>query len=507
MKKTALILMIITIASKLIGFGREIVLAYYYGASSISDSYIIAFTIPGVVFAFVGSGISNAYIPMYTKLETEIGVSKADDYTNNLVHILLIASVILVGLGLAFTEPLVQIFASGFEGETLRLAVRFTKVTLFGMFFTGLIYVFNAYLQIKGNYLIPALSGFPLNLIVVVAIIISSKGHIMVLAYGILASIMAQFIILIPSIMKTDFKYKLLLNFKDPEIKNMLYLALPVIIGVAVNDINVIVDRTIASRISIGGISSLNYAQRLNAFVQGTIVTSIGTAMYPLISKLVVNRDMKAVKKVISEAILGTTLLVLPCMIGAMTLSEPIIEVLFGRGAFDTKAVILTSKALFYYSIGMIGIGLRDIISRPFYAMQDTKTPMINASIGMIVNIILNLILAYYMGIAGLALATSISSLFIVILLLTSLRKKIGPFGAKQISISILKILFSSILMGVITKLGFNYLITALSLKIALLASIMIGGVSYFILIQFMKIQEIEVMVDFIMRLATSKNP
>jgi putative peptidoglycan lipid II flippase len=168
---------------------------------------------------------------------------------------------------------------------------------------------------------------------------------------------------------------------------------------------------------------------------------------------------------------------------------------LFGRGAFDNTAINMTSNALFFYSIGMIGFSLRDILSRAFYSLQDTKTPMINAAIGMVLNIVLNLILSQFLGIGGLALATSIAAIFTTALLFISLRKKIGPFGMKQISISFLKILFASSIMGFLAKLSFNYLTASLSQNVSLLLAIGVGAVSYFVIIYFMKIEDVDVLV------------
>jgi putative peptidoglycan lipid II flippase len=159
MKKTAIILMIITILSKIFGFTREIALSYFYGASNISDAFLISLTIPSVIFSFIGTGISTGYIPMYSKIEQKYGEKEGNRYTNNLVNILLILCTVMIIFGLLFTDKIVKIFASGFAGDTLALAVQFTRISLVGIYFTGLISVFGAFLRIKGNYAIPALVG------------------------------------------------------------------------------------------------------------------------------------------------------------------------------------------------------------------------------------------------------------------------------------------------------------------------------------------------------------
>lgn len=498
MKRTALLIITITIISKFVGFGREIVLAYYYGASSISDAYIVAVTIPLTLIAFIADAISTLFIPMYTKIANKSTMSQADRYTNNLVNVLILICTLLIMFGLIFTKQLVKVFALGFEGEILNLAVSFTRISLLGIYFSSLATLFNAYLQIKGNFSVPAAIAFPYNICIIITIILSSKGNIIILAVGLLVAFMAQLIFQMPFVARKGFKYKATIDINDPHIREMFILAVPVIIGVAVNDVNIIVDKTMASKIYEGGISVLNYAQRLNGFVEGIVVHSIATAMYPLISRLAAENNINGMKKTVSEALTVLNLLILPCAVGAMVLAQPIIEMLFKRGAFDEQAVVMTANALFFYAIGMIGMGLRKILSRPFYALQDTRTPMLNAAIGVILNIILNIILSRYLGISGLALATSISAIVISILLLVNLNQKIGTLDLKSLSVSFLKILFSSIVMGVSARLIFECLLTVLNQNISLLIAIGGGAAIYLGLIYFMKIEDIDMMVQAI---------
>lgn len=498
MKKTALLLMLITILSKLAGFSRDLTLSYFYGASSITDAYLISITIPSVIFGFIGAGIVTGYIPMYSKIEKLEGSNKANEYTNNLVNILLVLCTVIFVFGLVFTVPIVKLFASGFEGETLEIAISFTRVTLVGIYFTGLISVFNGFLQIKGNYSIPALIGFPMNFFIIIAIIISSKGNIMTLSIGTVIATASQLLLVLPFVYKKGYKYKPVFDLKDKHIKNMVYIALPVIIGVSVNQINVLVDRTIASRVSIGGISALNYANRLNGFVMGVFVLSITTALYPMISKMAAENNMEGLKKSLSEAISGINMLVIPATVGAMIFSEQIVRLLFDRGMFDTQAIAMTSSALFFYSLGMIGFGLREVLSRTFYSLQETKTPAINAAIAVVLNIILNIILSRYLGIGGLALATSISAMFGTILLFISLRKKIGPFGMKNISISFFKIIGASLMMGLIAKLSFDTMQDYFGQNLSLGIAVGIGAIVYGVMIYFMKVEEVDILVGML---------
>jgi putative peptidoglycan lipid II flippase len=499
-EKKALLLMILTILSKFIGFAREITLSYFYGASNISDAYLISLTIPAVIFSFVGTGIATSYIPMYSSIEKNEGRKLSDRFSNNLINFLILICTLIVLIGVFFTEPIVKLFASGFEGETLQLAVTFTRISIFGVYFTGLCSIFTSYLQIQKNFTVPAFIGFPFNIIIILSIILSSKGNVLLLSIGMLLAIASQLIFLLPFAYKKGYRYAFVLDRKDPSLKQMVYLVLPVILGVSVNQINTLVDRTLASQIAIGGISALNYANRLNLFVQSIFVMSISIVMYPMISKMAAEENMKGLKKTLGEAISSIDLLVIPATIGAMLFAEPVVKFLFGRGAFDSQAISMTSYALFFYSIGMIGFGLREVLSRAFYSLQDTKTPMTNAAIAMVMNIILNFILYKFLGIGGLALATSISAIFCTVLLFISLRKKIGPFGMKNITISFIKILCASLVMGLIAKFSYNTLLTYINANLSLIISIGIGAVTYFIIIYFMKIEEVNTIVNVIKR-------
>jgi putative peptidoglycan lipid II flippase len=495
MRKTVIILMILTIISKILGFARDITFSYFYGASIISDAYLISMTIPTVIFAMIGQGISTGFIPMYTRIESKNGIEQANHYTNNVVNVVMLLCTIIVVIGLLFTESIVNLFASGFEGKTLELAITFTRISLIGVFFTGLIYVFSGYLQIKEVFLIPVLMGLPSNFIFIGTFFISSHTNIYLLSVGSVIAIASQFFLLIIYGYKRNYRYKLRIDFKDKHIRKMIILALPAIFGSSIAQINILIDRTLASQISVGGISALNYAHTINLIIQGIVVSSITTVLYPKISKLAVGNNIKEMKKYISSAISAVNVMVLPATVGYMIFAEPIVKLLYGRGEFDSQDITLTSHALFFFSIGMVSISLREILSKVFYSLQDTKTPMINASIALLVNIVLNLVLSRYLGIGGLALATSISLIFCSFLLFINLRKKIGNFGIKTIAISFTKIFLASLAMGGISKFTYDLLINSLGLTFSLLASAFFGIIIYFIIIYYMKIEEVNMFV------------
>ena len=497
----AISLMIATMLSKGLGFIRELCLASSYGASTYSDAYLIAINIPLVIFSSIAMALGTSYIPMFCDIRQKSGEQEAIKFSNNLINIVAILCAILAIIGCIFAQPLVKVFAMGFEGETLRIATEFTRILLFGIIFIGINDIIMPFLQIKENFIIPGIVGIPYNLVIIVSIFISLKYGIKVLVYGTLFAIIAKVLFQIPFAKKKGYCYKPYINLKDENIKNLILLVAPVFVGVAVNQVNGLVDRTLASTLAEGSISALNYANKLNEFVMGLFIVSVTSVIYPMLSKLSAENNKEEFIDSIVKSVNGVMLLVLPISVGAMSLATPIVRLLFQRGAFDERATEMTAIALFFYAIGMVGFGLRDIISRVFYSIQDTKTPMINGAIAMGLNIVLNIVLVRYMKHAGLALATSISAIICIILLFRSLKKKIGYFGQDKILKVFFKSIISSIIMGAVVLVTYGMVNTIVSSSsligqvISLGIAVLVGIVVYGICIIVFKVEEV---TDFI---------
>ena len=426
---------------------------------------------------------------------------KALNFTNNVFNIVIAMCIVLAMLGFIFTEELVKVFAMGFEGQTLKVSIDFTRITIIGIVFTGLSYVMTAYLQIKNNFTVPGLISVPKNIIIIVSIILSVKYNPYIMIWGTLIGIATEFIFQLPFAIKSGYKYQPYINMKDKYIKKMSWLIGPVLIGVAVNQINTMVDRTLASTLVEGSISALNYANKLNGFVMALFITSVGAVIYPMLSKLSSEDNKEKFISSVVQSINSVILLVIPISIGAIVLATPIVKLLFQRGEFDARATSMTAIALIMYSIGMVAFGLRDIIGKVFYALQDTKTPMINGAMAMIMNIVLNIILVKYLQLAGLALATSISAIVCIFLLFGSLKKKIGYFGQDKIIKTMIKSILSAVVMGIVTYFIYNMISNLLGVGfikevISLVVSVGIGAVTYAILVVLLKVEEINIITS-----------
>lgn len=504
-------LMMVTMISKVLGFIREIILGYVYGASIYSDIYITSFNIPNIIFSVIGIAITTTFIPLYYENNNSGGEKQSSKFVNNIFNICILIGIVISVFIFIFAEPIVKLFAVGFEGETLAIAIKFTRIMIFGGIFIGLSNIMQAILQINENFIITGLTGVPFNIIIIISIILGSTVDIILLPVGTMIAISSQFLFQLPFAYKKGYKYEPILNLKDKNVKKMLFLVAPVLIGVAVNQVNAVVDKTLASTLVEGSISSLNYANRLNGFVMGMFITSIATVIYPMLSRLSTDDSKEKFIYSVSRSINSVILLIIPISVGAIVLATPIVKLLFQRGAFDSRATSMTSIALVFYSIGMVGFGLRDILGKVFYALQDTKTPMVNGAISMGMNIILNLFFIKLMGHAGLAFATSLSALICILLLFNSLKKKIGYFGQDKIFKTTVKALLAAVIMGIITNLSYKFLISIIGIGIiaqvtSLFLVILIGAIVYGILLVMLKIEEMKLIVDMITKKLNIQN-
>lgn len=475
-------IMIITVFTKILGFARETSIAYYFGASAESDAFYVAYMIPSILFASVTQSIGTTFIPVYTRMEKQSRLY----FTNNLINIIGIFTIFLSAISIIFTPYLVNIFAYGFSEETKELTVTLTRILLIIMLSLAFNAIARSRLQSHERFLIPASITIPFNIIIIGYLIIFGSSYgIIGFAWVVVIASFFQSIYLLPSLFKTGWRYKLIFDWKEEGLQKILRLSGPVIIGATVTQINIVIDRMLASGLSEGSISALNYANKVNQLSFGIIVISIVSVLYPKFSQYGKANRLDELKKLTLYGIKILIIILLPIIFGGIVLAQPIIQVLFERGAFDATDTAMTSIAFAFYSIGLLGIGIRELLNRTFYSLQDTKTPMRNGILALTLNIILNLILVRYLEHGGLALATSISLTVTSILLFRSLTKKIGKIADKDLYLTFIKSIISSLIMAIIVyKI---YYMAPLNLESSLYQliwlsfSIFIGIVVYFI--------------------------
>ena len=507
-KTTALVLMLIILTSKITGFFRDIVLAQTFGAGEITDAYLTALNIPVVLFDGISAALGTTFIPIYFKIKSSKGQEEVNKFTSNILNIVIIISLIFVLLGVIFAPYIVKIFAVGFKGDVFDLTVNYSKILIFSMVFIAINGLVSSYLVASGNVYISGAITIPFNIFVIIAIIFASVTESYVMVYGTLIAYIAQLLFQLPLLIKKGYKHRLTVNLRDENIRQILFLVIPVFIGSYINQINAVVNRTLASTLDSGSITALNYANKLNMFAVGVIAVAISTIMYPILSKLASEGNKKLFKINISKSINMIVIIMLPIMVVMTTFSTEIVKVLFEEGSFNSHDTYLTSTALFFYSIGILAYGLKELLAKSFYSLQDTKTPVRNATISVVINIVFSIILVNIMGIGGLALASSISATVTTMLLLISLRKKIGKIGFSYILKTFIKGAIASIVMYIIMRIAYNYIFIYGS-RFALesrkfiafncFISVILGMSTYLIVVFALKVKEVKEIFDAIL--------
>lgn len=490
MGKIIIVAIIFNIISKLLAFFRELSLAYFFGASSLTDAYLVAISIPTTIFGIIGSGILNGYIPMYNHIRETSNTYNAKKFTNNFINTMLLFSFLVFIFGFSFSKILVKLFSFGFDKRTLELASLYTKISIFSIFPIILVSIFSGFLQLNNKFLIVAFISIPTNFIYIIGNYIAYKTNIFtILVVFTCLAMFFQFIFLYPFVLKNKFRFSFKINLHDKNLHKLLMLGIPIIIGTSLEQINALIDRTVASGLGSGSITILNYATKLNGAMLSLSVIAILSILYPKFSRLVSENNIKELKEQIKYIINMIFIFSIPTMFGIIALNKEISIFVFGRGNLDKESVLATAKCLSAYSLCFVALCLRDLATKIFYSFKDSKTPVINSSIGIGLNIILNIILSKYFGITGIAVATSISTIFISILLFYNLRRY-NIYLEKSNLIILFKVLLASAFMVAIIYISKKYLSSYGSLSIFIY--MINAGISYVLAVILLGVNEVK---------------
>jgi putative peptidoglycan lipid II flippase len=319
------------------------------------------------------------------------------------------------------------------------------------IFFIGLVALCMGILNVFGHFAAPALAPVLLNVAIIFSVFFLCP-HLNVpvlgLAIGVMIGGFLQLFLQLPVMAGYGFNFWQKPKVWHPGLKKMSRLMPPVVIGGAVYQINVLVGTLLGSFLPEGSVTVLYFADRLVQFPLGIFAIAAATAVLPSLSRQAVLNDFKALKDTFGYAVRLTLFLTIPSMMGLIVLRIPIITVLFQRGEFSPQATLLTAQALLYYAIGLWAFSAVRIVAATFFALKDTRTPMVMATVAILTNIGLGIVLMKPLAHAGLALATSLASILNLALLVLALRKKLGSLGWRGIAQSALKTLGSSAVMG-----------------------------------------------------------
>ena len=406
--RSAIIVVIIVMISKLMGLLREVLIAQRFGTSSIVDAYVVSSTLPTVLFTIFASGFSNAYATVYFRIKD---IHKRSIFFSNTINILFLCSLLISTLCYIFSEYIVNIFAPGFDRTTFILTNNFIKIVVWYLPLYTIFNILIAQLYTAEDYIIANFSNFIIaNLIVIISIILTNVNYPNMLIFGYVASIFFALLILSLYFIHTKYiHYSFVFQPRDASFHELCLVAIPLGLSLFINQINSVIDRMFASALGEGIMSVLNYANKIQLLPYSAIISVCLLVNNTRISSAFAKGDSQRGEIYTKNAVMIASYVSIPLMLILIVARTPIISILLERGQFSSAATQLTATALAYYAIGI-----------PFYAYREINTYVLianlkkylivkNTIITVLFNIVLNFILVDYIGYKGLALATSIS--------------------------------------------------------------------------------------------------
>ena len=443
-----------TLASRILGFVREMLFAAYFGANRATDAFFVAWRIPNLLRRLVAEGgLTISFIPIYTEYLVRRNEEDALELAQKTFTILVLVCGILVVLGIIFSPQVVSLFAWGFNDPvSLDLAVRLNRILFPYLFFVALVAFAMGILNSHGHFFSPAFSPVMLNIWMIAGILVFTRWFSEPL-YGVAAGVIAggifQLAMQVPYLVRSGFKLRMSLDFRHEGIRRIFRLLGPATFGIAVYQINILMSTMLASQLPSGSISYLYYSDRLTEIVLGIFIISIGNVILPEMSRTTASDDLEGMKKIYTTSLGAALFMAFPSALGLMTAGTPILSVLFMRGSFSYNDALLTERALFFASMGIVSVSILRITAPAFYSLKDTRTPVIAATGAFVVNIGLGYILMNTsLRHAGLSLANTVAVTGQVVFLLLRLRHRVGGLLNRMFFIDLLRMTTASLVMG-----------------------------------------------------------
>lgn len=430
--RSAGVISALTLLSRITGYLRDLLLALVLGAADSSDAFIVAFRIPNLFRRLVGEGaLTAAFIP--TLSEYASGERRREMWRFASLAFTTLAAVVAVitAAGILLSPYLVRALAWGFTGieDKWELTVSLNRLMFPYLLFISLAALAMATLNTLGSFALPASTPILLNLsIISVAWIFGRRLEepAWAFAWGVLLGGALQISIQLPALWRRGWRPSLQMGFTHPGVRQVGRLMLPGILGLGVTQIALIVSNQFASFLGEGAVSSLYYAGRVNELALGAFAIAISTAILPALSRQAASGRMEDMRATLLFGLRMAAFITIPSAAGLMVLRTEVISVLFRRGAFDASAVEATSGALLFYAAGLFSFGAVRIIAPAFYALKDTRTPVLVAVATLATHVALCTMLSPRLGLGGIALSDSLSATLNMSLLLAIFARRHG---------------------------------------------------------------------------------
>lgn len=446
MRKNILYLIAFAVISRFLINIKEIIIEN--GIVFRIDSYTLVLSTIMLFTKIIGDSAILALIPLFQEIKKKYDLDKKVEYTNNLINITLLIFLAVFAAGFVGAPIIIKIFGPSLESIELENAV--------WMFRAGLpifeLYLFKsiggAYLQAEHGFRAGAKGGAVYELVLIVYLIFFAryfglKGYMAATVFAVLSQAYLIYI----TMKKKGYKYEFRVDFKDDNIKKSFLFLLTVIISSVINQMNTSIGSTFASILSEGNVLELKHASEIISLFINLFVTAGITVIFPVLSESFIENDTEMLKQRVRNGIRYLLVFTIPVAILLMVMAEPIVKIFFERGALNSGASFFTSQALVYYALGLPAMAMVPFITRAYYSMKDMQTPIVLGISMLTINAVLNLLLVPFMGIKGVALASSLSTIMIAVIGVFDLDRKLGIFRNESIKNTAIRLIISSAAM------------------------------------------------------------
>ncbi|HHW30929.1 MAG TPA: murein biosynthesis integral membrane protein MurJ [Clostridiaceae bacterium] len=504
MKSTAKsigIVMIITVFSRLLSLVSSMVYITYYGISLEMDIYSYAIQLPNIIFTSLGSALAYIVIPIFAGYIGTDQKDRAFKFADNVITISSLFTLILSITGIIVAPAILAL--TRFRDQGYDFALISVRIMFPVMIFYGLSFIFQGMLQSFGNYNMPALISVPSSLTVILYVyIFGSRFGIKGLLVATFIGLMFQALILVPSIWRAGYRYKPSVQFGNKDVKEALRLAPAVVVSASAYQLNMLFNTTLSANFK-DTVSIMTTVQNLVLYAILAFVYSVTSVVFPKLTMMAARNDMEGFKNNLLNVINLIIYFLVPATAGFIAVSRQLFDLLYGWGRVTAGNVSLAGSFLALYALGITGIGIKEVIDRAFYSLKDTKKPAINGVIIMTVNVIASLTLiklADFFGLPkafGIPAGYSVSAITGAIVLIRMIKKKIGNFGGKEVTLTYIKIVAASVIMFIaiipISHMVNSYATgsTVLHKGIRLMVPTVVGALVYFTATYFLKVQQV----------------
>lgn len=495
-----------TLGSTLLGFGREVVSAKYYGTQWEMDTFLAAAVVPTILFGVFNGALVSALIPVFSEYLTHKRDEEAWRLANTIINGLLLVLAVCAVAGYLLAPWFVPVIAHGFPRPQMGVAIHMTRWLMPSIIAVSLSGVFTALLNAHHRFRSAALTGIALNAVTIAIVLaLGDRSHlgIFALVLGTTLGLILQMVVQLPALLATG-KYRFLIDLRHPGLRRIAQVLGPIVVGSAAGQTALFFDRFFASTLTPGYIAGMNYATKLVNFPQQIFAVAIATVIFPLLASQFAVADRRGIGQSVATGLRLVMLIAIPSACALIALARPIVQTLFERGTFGPTATDLCAGLLPFAAVGLIALSANVILTRVCFACKETGWAVAASVIAVALNVILSLAWLPTLGARGLLLANSISQLFQAVLLMMIVVRLVQGVNWGSLVISAAKIAVASLSM-----IGALHWIAALGVQPTtefasrfwfLIGQLAIGGLVFLAVARLLDVEELPLAFGLILQ-------